>query len=80
MAYTRNYHTVIPLEPQADLEVARWLVRESFERKAASDCLHITDYSESELTADQIPPKAAKQLARPLTEYLWYEFSAVASA
>lgn len=80
MAYTRTYHTVIPLEPGADVEVARWLTRESFERKADSDCLRITDYTEGTLTVDQIPPKAAQQLPRPLADYQWLSFTATASA
>ena len=79
MAYTRRYHTVIPLEPDADLKVTRWLVRESFERKAAGDCLIIVDYTEATLSADDIPPKAAKQLPRPIAEYQWVSFEAVAT-
>lgn len=80
MAYTRSYRTIVPLDPGADLEVARWLARESFERKAAGDCLTIIEYTETAVAADQIPPKVAKQLPRPLTDYQWLEFSAVASA
>lgn len=80
MAYTRNYRTVVPLDPGTDLEVARWLARESFERKAAGDCLQIIEYTEAEVGADEIPPKVGKQLPRPLTDYLWFEFSAVATA
>lgn len=79
MAYTRHYHTVIPVEPDADLEVLRWLTRESFERRAASDCLHIIDYRESTVAAADIPPKAAKQLGRPLTDYRWFAFEATAT-
>lgn len=80
MPYTRNYRTVIPVEPGADVEVLRWLTRESFERKADGDCLRLVDYREGTVAAEDIPPKAAKQLAKPVTDYLWLEFCGVASA
>lgn len=79
MPYTRRYHTIVPVEPGVDLDVLRWLVRESFERKAAGDSLRIAEYVEAEIGADEIPPKAAKQLGRPLTDFLWHSFSAVAT-
>lgn len=79
MAYTRTYHTIIPVEPDADLDVLRWLTRESFERKADSDCLRIVDYTETEIGADQIPPKAAKRLPRPVSDYQWHSFTATAT-
>jgi hypothetical protein len=77
MAYTRTFSTVIPVEPGADLEVLRWLTRETFERKAELDALRIIDYTEAEVDPDELPPKAAKQLGRPLTEFQWHRFSAV---
>lgn len=80
MAYTRTYRTVVPLEPGADLDIARWLARESFEQKAAGDCLQIVTYAESTVATDDIPPKAAKQLGRPLDYYQWYSFTATATA
>jgi len=80
VAYIRTYRTVIPLNPGDDLEVARWLTRESFERKAASDALAIITYDESEMSAADIPPKAAKRLPRPATEYRWLVFTATATA
>ena len=80
MAYTRTYRTVVPLDPGADLDIARWLARESFEQKAAGDCLVIVGYSESSVAADEIPPKAAKQLGRPLDYYQWLAFTATATA
>ena len=80
MAYTRTYRTVVPLEPDDDAEVARWLARESFERKASGDCLVIIDYAEAVLDAADIPPKAAKQLGRPLDHYRWLSFTAKATA
>lgn len=79
MAYTRKYRTVIPVEPDTDLEVMRWLMRESFERTATGDSLVITDYQESELAADDIPPKVAQQLGRPISDFRWFAFDATAT-
>lgn len=79
MAYTRKYRTVIPVEPDADLEVMRWLMRESFERTATGDSLVITDYRESEVPADDIPPKVAKELGRPISDFRWFAFDATAT-
>lgn len=80
MAYTRTYTTVIPVEPDTDAAVLRWLTRESFERKAAGDLLTIVDFTETKLTAADIPPKAAKQLPRPISDYQWHRFTATATA
>lgn len=80
MAYTRTYTTVVPVEPGTDMVTLRWLVRESFERKAADDLLTLADYTETELSVDDIPPKAAKQLPRPLSDYTWHKFTATATA
>lgn len=80
MAYIRTYRTVIPLDDGDDLEVARWLTRESFERKATSDALAIITYEESEMSAADIPPKAAKRLPRPVGDYRWLAFTATATA
>lgn len=80
MAYIRTYRTVIPVDSDADLEVVRWLTRESFDRKAAGDALAIITYSESEVSPDDIPPKAAKRMPRPATDYVWLEFTATATA
>lgn len=80
MAYSRSYRAVVPVEHGIDHETARWLARESFEKRATSDCLHIADedYTERQMSIDEIPPKAMKQLGRPLTDFDWYEFTAVA--
>lgn len=75
MAYERRYRTVVPIELGADVELGRWLARESFEKKAASDGLNIVDYSEREVPVDDIPPKVLEQLGRPLTDFTWFEFS-----
>jgi hypothetical protein len=65
----------VPIELGADVTVARWLARESFEKKAASDGLHIIEYSEREVGVDEIPPKAMEQLGQPLTDFVWFEFT-----
>lgn len=79
MAYTRTYRSTIPVEPDADLEVMRWLMRESFERTATGDSLRITDYQESEVDAADVPPKAANDLGRPVTDFRWFAFTATAT-
>lgn len=79
MAYTRHYNTIVPVLPGADLDVLRWLTRESFERKAAGDCLIIVDYHEDTVAADDIPPKVGKQLDRPVKDYTWRRFTATAT-
>lgn len=79
MAYTRTYRSTIPVLPDADLEVMRWLMRESFEKTAAGDCLRITDYQETEVDAADIPPKIANDLGRPVTDYRWWAFTATAT-
>lgn len=80
MAYTRHYRTIIPLEPGGDPDVLRWLARESFERKADGDCLRIVDWQETQLAPEEIPPKAGKQLGRPVADYDWFAFSATATS
>lgn len=77
MAYQKQYRTIVPVELGADIALARWLARESFEKRAASDCLQIVNYSERQVPVDELPPKAMEQLGRPLTDYDWYEFSGV---
>ena len=71
---------VIPLRPGDDVDVLRWLTRESFERKAAGDALRIDTYLEAEVDAADIPPKAAKYLPHPVTDYRWFSFTATATA
>jgi hypothetical protein len=79
VAYTRTYRTVIPVDPDTDLDVLRWLTRESFERKAEGDALRIIDYTEGTVPAEDIPPKVGKQLGRPVTTFQWYSFEAKAT-
>lgn len=80
MAYTKRLRAVIPVDPDVDLEVLRWLTRESFERTAAGENLRIIEFTEAELPADDIPPKVGKQLGRPVTSFAWHRFDAVAAA
>ncbi|ASR85910.1 minor tail protein [Mycobacterium Phage Niklas] len=77
MPYTKSYRTIIPVEPGADLEVLRWLTRESFENAAGSMGLAITEYAEREVPWLDLPPKAAEHLPLRADEYTWLEFSAV---
>lgn len=77
MAYRKTYRTVVPIEIDADIEVARWLARESFENTAAADCLQIVEYTERELAIDDIPPRVLGQLGRPLSDFRWFEFTGV---
>ncbi|AEK07986.1 hypothetical protein ANAYA_27 [Mycobacterium phage Anaya] len=79
MAYTKNYRTIVPLEPGVDLDVARWLARESFERAAGNMGLTIVEYAEREVPWTDLPPKAAEHLARHADEYTWFEFTGVGS-
>lgn len=78
MPYQRTYKSIVPIEVGADLAVARWLARESFENKSAADCLEIIEYSERDVLVDEIPPKVIDQLGRPLTDFTWHEFTATA--
>lgn len=79
MAYTRTYRTVVPVDPGADIDVLRWLARESFENKAEGDGLRITSWAEATIEPYDLPPKAAKQLGKPLTDFAFYEFTAQAT-
>jgi len=79
MAYTRTYHTTVPVLPDADRDLMRWLARESFEVKAEGDGLRIVTYAEDIVPAEDIPPKAGKQLGRPVTDYEWFRFTATAT-
>lgn len=78
MAYTRQYRTILPLQKTDDLDVALWLTRESFDRRAASEFLQIIEFSHRPIDPDTLPPKAAKQLGRPLTDFVWIEYSGTA--
>lgn len=75
MAYEKRYRTVVPIEIGADVQVARWLARESFEVTAAADGVEIVEYAERTVPVDEIPPRALEALGRPLTDFEWYEFT-----
>ncbi|AHB79556.1 hypothetical protein PBI_VALIDUS_26 [Mycobacterium phage Validus] len=77
MPYTKSFRTIIPLEPGADLEVLRWLTRESFDRTAGNLGLTIVEYNEREVPWTDLPPKAAEHLPLRADEYTWHEFTAV---
>ncbi len=79
MAYSKTYRTTVPLPPDTDLEVARWLIRESFERKATSDSLRINDYQEESVAPEDIPPKVAEDLGKPVSDFVWFTFTATAT-
>lgn len=79
MADQKTYRAVVPLEPDTDLDVARWLVRESFELTAAAAGLTIVDYHDDAIvSADQIPKANGRHLAHPIDHYSWREFVGVA--
>lgn len=83
MSFTRRYRTIVWLEPDAalaDVELVRWLARESFDRKAADEFLTLVEYNESPLPADEVPPKLAELLGRPVSDFNWLEFTGVARA
>jgi hypothetical protein len=77
VAYQKQYRTIVPVEHGNDHDTARWLARESFEKRATSDGLQIIDYTERAVPVDEIPPKVLKQLGRPLTDFDWFEFTGV---
>lgn len=75
MADQKTYRAVVPLEPDADLDVARWLVRESFELTAAAAGLVIVDYrDDGAVPATRIPKSNGKHLPHPIDAYTWHEF------
>ncbi|QIG61806.1 hypothetical protein SEA_JULIETTE_27 [Mycobacterium phage Juliette] len=78
MAYSKTYRTIVPVEPGTDFDLLLWLTRESFERKAEGDALTIVEFEHRTVSPGDLPPKAAKQLGRPLTDFEWFEFTGVA--
>lgn len=77
MAYEKRYSTIVPLEPDTDRDLALWLARETFERKASDDMLTIVEFDHREVPTDELPPKVEKQLGRPLTDFVWIEYTGV---
>lgn len=80
MAYTKHYDRIIPVDLDADVDVLRWLMRESFDTTAEKDCVRIVEYTEAQISPDDVSPRVAKELNRPLTDFAWWRFTAVASA
>ena len=78
MAYSKTMATTVPVEPDADVDLLRWLARESFERTAASELLQITDFTETVVPWEDIPPKIGQQLGRPVEDFIWHRFTATA--
>lgn len=78
MADQRTYRRIIPLEPGQDLELLRWLTRESFETTAANDACVVVDYSERDVPFDEIPPEVVKRMRLPVRRYRWREYVAIA--
>ncbi|QJD50326.1 minor tail protein [Mycobacterium phage MarkPhew] len=74
MPYTKSYRTIVPIEPGTDVEVVRWLTRESFEKTAGFDGLTIVEYTEREVPWTDLPPKIAEHLPLRADEYDWREF------
>lgn len=80
MAYQKRYRTVIPIprDQPADEPTLLWLMRESFDHKAAADALVIVNFADvGEVAAEDIPPKADKQLGRPAADFVWRAFEGV---
>lgn len=68
----------VPRDQPADEPTLIWLTRESFDRKAAADALVIVDFKDAgEVAAEDIPPKADKQLGKPAKEFVWRAFEGV---
>lgn len=72
----KHVSRIIPVEPGTDLELLKWLTRESFEVTAASDQCRILSYSAGQLDAAQIPVKVADDLPHPVEHYDWWLFTA----
>lgn len=80
MAYQKRYRTIVPIprDEAADEPTLVWLTRESFDLKAAGDALVIIEFTDmGEVAAQDIPPKADKQLGRPATDFVWRAFEGV---
>ena len=80
MAYQKRYRTIVPVprDEPADEPTLVWLTRESFDRKATADALVIVSFTDAgEVAAEDIPPKAEKQLGRPAAEFVWRAFEGV---
>lgn len=85
MAYTRELKTVVPVliteHTPAHDETLVWLVRESFEREAASEHLTLTDWCDcGDLDPAEVSPQTELEvLKRPATDYRWRMFTGTAT-
>ncbi|MCC9182559.1 hypothetical protein [Mycolicibacterium mageritense] len=85
MAYTRQLRTVVPVlisEHTKERDVMLvWLVRESFEREAASQGLVITEWRDGgDMDPLDVSPQTEREvLKRPATDYRWRMFEGVAT-
>lgn len=78
MAGQRSYRPpLIPVERGADVDIVRWLARESVEKTVAADGMHLVEYHEREVPAGEVPKAWAEHLGRPIAEFTWYEIRAV---
>lgn len=87
--FEKRYKTVVPIprpagaEPLTELgrddehqdhAIARWLGRESFENTVAGDRLELVEYSERVIPIDEVDPRLADMLGRPVADFDWFEF------
>lgn len=76
---TRTYKTTIPYTADTDLDLLRWLTRESFEQKIAADNLILIEYTEHDVAPTAIPPATRAWAVEEFgAEPAWREFTAEA--
>lgn len=88
--YEKRYKSVVPIPRPAgrdpltelggddehqDHAIARWLGRESFERTAAGDRLELVEYAERVVPLEDVDPRLAELLGRPVDDFDWLELS-----
>lgn len=91
MPYRKTYRTLVPIEKGADVQVARWLARESFETTATNDGVKIVEYAERDVPVAEAtavmdaayrnrgdhPPAVITLMGKTLDQFDWFEFSGV---
>lgn len=76
---TRPYKTTIPYTADTDLDLLRWLTRESFEQKSAADNLILIEYTEHDVDPATIPAATRTWAVEKFgAEPAWREFTAEA--
>lgn len=84
MAYTKQLRTVVPVlvaEHTDELDaILVWLVRESFDREAASQGLVVTNWRDAgDMDPAEVSPQTEREvLRRPATDYRWRMFEGTA--